>query len=174
MESKLKNFSHNYRKNQAVISSKLGFLEGSWRGHGKIQNCKVTSMLTIRWQDQFLVWNSKSVSDELIFKTNSSNPQIPQWKLETSELIIFQGFAEEQIIQMHIRDKNKWDPLNLKFEELFLRLSSKENKGKFLFKPIEDNKFQNNFFIKINPKPEKIIFKNSNGVNLTYFRDKKI
>ncbi len=171
MQSKLKNFSHDYKKNQAVVSSKLGFLEGSWHGHGKIKNHKVTSVLTIQWQGQFLVWNSKSVSDELIFENSSSGPQIPQWKLETSEMIVFQGFGKKHIIHMHIRDKNKWDPLNLKFEELFLRLYLKQTDEQLLFEPIEGNKFQKNFFIEIHMGSKKIIFKNSNGTNLTYFRD---
>ena len=171
MQSKLKNFSHDYKKNQAVVSSKLGFLEGSWHGHGKIKNHKVTSVLTIQWQGQFLVWNSKSVSDELVFENSSSDPKIPQWKLETSEMIVFQGFGKKHIIHMHIRDKNKWDPLNLKFEELFLRLYLKQTDEQLLFEPIEGNKFQKNFFIEIHMGSKKIIFKNSNGTNLTYFRD---
>ena len=171
MKCESTNFSTTYKKNKSVLSSKLGFLEGAWHGHGKIKNHKVTSLLKIQWQGQFLIWNSKSVSDELTFENSSSGPQIPQWKLETSEMIVFQGFWKEQIIHMHIRDKNKWDPLNLKFEELFLRLYLKQADKQLLFEPIDNNKFQKNFFIELHKGFEKIIFKNSNGTKLTYFRD---
>ncbi len=86
-------------------------------------------------------------------------------------MIVFQGFGKGQIIHMHIRDKNKWDPLNLKFEELFLRLYLKQANKQLLFEPIDSNKFQKNFFIELHKGFEKIIFKNNNGTKLTYFRD---
>ena len=167
------NLLKKYSEGKNLLKSELGFLEGSWTGSGEIENHKVFSLLTVKWQDQFLVWSSKSVSEKLK-KNNPSNPQIPDWELEQSELIVFQGLPEKKIIHMHVRDKNKWDPKNLKFKEIFLRLSLKKTAKEFLFEPVEKNKFEKNFFTKINANHEKIIFKNSNGTRLAYFRNEKI
>ena len=161
---------HNQGKN--LLKSELGFLEGSWEGLGKIQNHKVMSLLKINWKGQFLVWSSKSVSNS-IKKFDPKNPQIPDWELEHWELIVFQGLFEKQAIHMHIRDKNKWDPKNLKFKETFLRLSLKKNHKKFFFQPIEKDKFQKNFFIEIDASHKKITFRDSEVTELTYFRNEK-
>ena len=168
-----RNLLKNQTRNKNILESELGFLEGTWIGSGKIENFKVRSLLDIAWKGQFLVWSSKSVSDELEYYQNSPSVQIPDWKLEKSELIVFQAISEKKIIHMHIRDKDKWNPKNLKFKEIFLRLSLKKVEDKYFFKPVEKEKFQKKFFIKITASSKKVIFENSNGVHLTYFRDEK-
>ena len=89
------NLLKKYSEGKNLLKSELGFLEGSWTGSGEIENHKVFSLLTVKWQDQFLVWSSKSVSEKLK-KNNPSNPQIPDWELEQSELIVFQGLPEKK------------------------------------------------------------------------------